>query len=420
MQDRLLFMGVDSSTRYAIEYAKSIGATTIVTDYRPAETSFIKQMADEYWTIDVKELDILEQQCRKENITGIYAGNHEFCLDMTKELTKRLGLPFYASEEGWNCARNKERFKECCRAVGLDTPRRYLLTSPFQPEILAEIRYPVIVKPADSCSQQGLTLCYSEQELFDAYQLALNFSDISKVIVEDYIDGEEICAHYYIDRGKIILTHINDDLTMTVNEKRNFTLILNQSHYYDEYREKVSDKVEQLIRNLECQNGVAFLQAIYKDGKFYFLEFAYRFDGIGQWMTTKPAFGFSSVELMVNLALGKRCPINWETDVDLNSKGKSSATYLYWAAPGKVARVDGLDEIEYISGVDIIFQRFFEGSEILKTDNMYQVAFEIGVMANDNQELIQKLLQINHTLHLYDENGRDLLIPFENYQVIEA
>lgn len=416
MQEKLLLLGIDSSTKYAIEYARSIGVTTVITDYNSVEKNSIKQMADEAWMIDVKDIDLLEKRCCSEKITGVYAGNHEYCLDKAQELAKRLELPFYASDEGWTCARDKENFKEQCSRVGIDTPKRFILSQSFRAEELERIHYPVIVKPSDSCAQQGLSLCYEEKELKDAYELALQFSETGNVIVEDYIDGDEICAHYYVDNGKIILTHINDDITMPVNDKQNFTLILNYSRYYQEYLDKVSKKVELLIQNLKCKNGVIFLQAIYKNGKFYFLEFAYRFDGIGQWITTKPSFGFSSVELMVNLALGRECPIDWKKDVDLTPEGKYSATYLYWSKPGKIAEITGIDKTQELSGVELIFQRFHEGEEILKTDNMYQVAFEIGIIASDKEDMINKISDVNQFLHLYDENRRDLLIPFDIYQ----
>ena len=100
-------MGVSSDTIDVLQYAKKLDVYTIITDYRPVEICKEKEMADEYWMIDLKDLDALEEKSRAEEVEAVYAGNNEFCLDQTRKLCARLGLPFYASEEGWLCSRDK-------------------------------------------------------------------------------------------------------------------------------------------------------------------------------------------------------------------------------------------------------------------------------------------------------------------------
>ena len=104
---KLLFLGIDTSTGDAIEYAKSKNIYTIVTDYNSPEIKKEKKEADEYWMIDVSDFEALKKRCIDECVTNIYAGNHEFCLDQCKRLCKELGFPFYASDSGWNAARDK-------------------------------------------------------------------------------------------------------------------------------------------------------------------------------------------------------------------------------------------------------------------------------------------------------------------------
>lgn len=56
-REKLLLMGVSSDTLYVLQYAKKIGVFTIITDNRPVEVSMEKEMADEYWMIDLKDLN---------------------------------------------------------------------------------------------------------------------------------------------------------------------------------------------------------------------------------------------------------------------------------------------------------------------------------------------------------------------------
>ena len=81
---KLLFLGCSVGTEEALEYAKETGIYTILTDYNPPEISTLKKVADEYWMTDVADVDELEEKCRQENVTGIFAATSEFCLDMAK------------------------------------------------------------------------------------------------------------------------------------------------------------------------------------------------------------------------------------------------------------------------------------------------------------------------------------------------
>ncbi|MGN1014129.1 MAG: ATP-grasp domain-containing protein [Butyricicoccus sp.] len=419
MKEKLLCMGVDTTTRFALSYAKEIGVYTIVTDYNPIDSSPEKAMADEQWEIDVADLDALEARCRKEQVTGIYAGNHEFCLDMTKELCARLGLPFYASDEGWACARDKKRFKQHCIACGLDVPKTYPLTKPFQPEILAEIRYPVIVKPTDACAQKGLSLCRNEEELRAGYDLALGFSDSGTILVEEWVEGEEISMDYLFIDGKPLLIGLNQAIFMEINHRRNFTLFCQPGKQYDDYKEQTTEKVEKLFQRMNWKNGVAFLQAICSNGTYYFIEMGGRLDGVGSWVNEKAITGKSRVEHMVDCALGRERNITWNPH--FSEYKKCSTIYLLWARSGKIDRIIGEEEICSMPGVQITLKRFAEGGEIEQTDNMLQIAYYIAVVADNWEQLMQMIQTINGTLHIYNEQGEELLLPFTEYsRLIEA
>lgn len=413
-------MGTSTGTKEALLYAQKLGIYTIITDFYPVERSHLKKIADEYWMIDVGNLDILEKKCREEQVTGIFASTSEFCLDKTRELCRRLGLPFYASDEGWKCARNKLRFKQRCLECGLDVPRFYRLEEPLSEEKMAAIPYPVIVKPVDSCAQQGLSLCNNAQELAAGYERALDVSPSRRVLVEEYILGDEIDAFYFIQNGKPMLTSMNDKYFMLINERRNASFQPGPSRYYAEYVDSLSGKIEKLFRRMDCQQGNAFLQAIRKEGKFYFLEMGYRIDGIGTWVNSKPQTGFSNVERMVDLALGRRPSVDLEKEFDLSPGRQNNANYLLWAKPGKVAVTEGLDSVKTMDGVNVVLERFHEGDTIPKADSMLQMAYYIGIIGKSQQELLDKLRRINEMLHLFDVEGKELLTPYEDYDVLQS
>lgn len=411
-------MGCSTGAKEGIEYAARLGVYTIMTDYYPPERNLLKSLADEYWMIDVSDIDTLESKCRSEGITGIFASTNEFCLDQTKELCRRLKMPFYASDEGWAAARDKQRFKELCKESGLSVPEDYAPDELFKEEKMKEIQYPVIVKPADSCAQQGLALCWNEEELRLGYARALSVSPKKRVLIEEYILGDELDAFYFISDGRPILTGLTDKYFMKVNDRRNASFQPGPSRFYSEYTDKLSDKIEKLFHSMSCRQGNAFLQVIRRDGEYYFLEMGYRIDGIGTWVNTKPQTGFSNVELMVDLALGRKPSYDVTAPDAFRPERQNNATYLFWAKPGQVAEISGLEEVKRMEGVTIVVERFHEGDVIPKADSMYQIAYYIGITGENQRDLVRKLTAVNECLHLYDKNGEELLTPFQNYDIL--
>ena len=69
---KLLMLGTSLASIEMIEYAKSIGVYTIVTDYLEPEKSVAKLVADEYWMINTSELDILEKKMTRRRCFCCY------------------------------------------------------------------------------------------------------------------------------------------------------------------------------------------------------------------------------------------------------------------------------------------------------------------------------------------------------------
>lgn len=415
MNIRLLFMGVDNSVMEALEYAKSKGIYTIITDYNPPEKVKEKQIADDYWMINVADLDALEQKCKEEGVTNIYAGNHEFCLDQCKKLCERLGFPFYASDEGWRAARDKAFYKQVCQECGLDTPKRYHLDENFTREDMDKIHYPVIVKPTDSCAQQGLSVVREEEGIREAYEKALRFSEKKDIIVEDYIEGDELYLFCFIHDGRITMCGLSEDMMTEINGRKNFGFGVHSSQYNRYIQTELIPLFEKLVGRLGCKNGACVFQGIFKENVYYNLEFGYRLDGIRSWRHVNKLHGINPLELMVDLAAGIDISnTDWDSIVAIDNKVTSTG-YMVWCKPGEINRITGRDELYKRDDIVFLLDNFQEGDVVQSNDNMRSIAFDINIYGNSHEELDQKIREINKCLHFYDKQGNDLLIHIDGY-----
>ncbi len=417
-QEKLLLVGGDIATPHVIKYCKKIGVYTIMTNDIPYENNPFKQMADEAWEIPVEELDILEAKCKEVGVTGVFAGVNEHNLDMTQALSKRLGLPFYASDEGWACARDKLRFKEHCIAVGLDVPKQYHIQKPFDAEILANVEYPVIVKPADSSGSRGVSVCYNREALISAYEDALSFSDTGCVVVEDYIDGSEFMIAFCFIDGKPIAYDFGSNHLAAVNGRNTVTFGTFIKKNWVNWENACQEKMALLFHRMGCSQGCLFVQGGYKNGKFYLYELGYRLDGLGTWLDKPRSIGFDPLSLQVDIALGHG-DSRHRPPKDCKSIKHIMSVYQIYPKTGIVSRITGLEALMNNEKIKFTINRYHEGDQIQAGHSIFHIAYSMLLSTNSVQETKELLQFINSTLHLYDENGNDMLIYFDDYSIFE-
>ena len=415
MQDKLLFMGCSIGTPDALDYAKSIHVYTIITDNLPPEQQPLKLQADEYWMIDVKDLDALEAKCKESGVTGVFAATSEFCLDMTRLLCKRLALPFYASDEGWASSRDKNRFKMHCIKYGLSVPKKYEINTTI-PE---DIHWPVIVKPADSSGSTGISVCHNFAELITGYKVAQAHSASGKVIVEDFIDGDEITAVYILENGNIQLISLVDLIHENVYHQCNTIYINYQSRFTETYMQSISNRVDQMLQNMNCQNGSLFLQMIHKDGVFYFLEMGYRLNGVSSWNLEEPFTGINILKYHVDFALNRVTGQWTERKNHVEQSYKFASLYHLWSRPGKVWQIKGLEYIHMLDGVKLILQNFKAGDTVPEDTSMRQIMFEFVIFAENEESMKNKVNQINQLVHAFDENNHNMLYYLQDFNKIQ-
>lgn len=216
MQDfcgkRLLILGASPSEVSLVERAKKYGIYTIVTDNNPDHNiARAKQYADEAWDVSWSDLDVLEELCRQHHVDGITAGYSEFRVENLIKLCKRLGLPCYATLEQLEITRDKAKFKQECRINGVPVVHGY-------DSVDAVEHFPVIVKPVDRGGSIGISVAENKEELYKAYEYAMEMSVCKQVIIEDFIyKGTKFDVYYAILDGKVFLLSSNDVLNAENN-----------------------------------------------------------------------------------------------------------------------------------------------------------------------------------------------------------
>lgn len=409
-------LGTSLASKEMIEYAKSVGVYTIVTDYLSPEDSTAKLISDEYWMINTGDLDTLERKCRKEKITAVVCGVSEFNLEMTMELCDRLGLPTYCTQEAWHYSRDKADFKLLCKKLGVPLATDYYLSDKLPEEELNSIVFPVVVKPVDMSGNRGITYCYNKDELIDAYRYARSISKNPKIVVERMLEGREWYSYYAIANGEIRQISLNAMEAQHGELKNLYSLTTTVTDCVDKFMSEINPIIEVALREIGCKEGIAWVQVMLdNDGQFYVIEMGYRLPGDMPFMTYPYIMGFDSIKWIVDYARGIKNTVDMLPNKQEHMYEICGCGYSLWTCKGgKIGCIEGIDKILKIPGVS-----YYSLHKVGEVFSVHRPIGVIGITALNCDEFCDKLKLINDSIIVLDENGENMIIRYTDYEYLK-
>ena len=411
---KLLIIGSDSGNINIINAAREMGLYTIVVDgITDRSKSPSKNKADEAWDIDYSDVEALAAKSKEAGVDGVFAGYSEFRVLAACRLAKKLGLPFYATEEQIELTRNKRTFKDECQKYGIPTPKDYCFSYPMSDEDKDKIEYPVIVKPADYAGRKGISVCNNREELDAAVEYAASKSQSSCVIVEDYLDGIEFSSLYTLSKGEISLSCVNEKYITDDQEKKTglCDFLLSPAKSYKRYIDELDVKVRDFIRGIDAQNGVVFFQGMITAQKIYIFEMGYRLNGNNDYFTIEKFNGINYMKMMIAYSLcGDMCD---DISKDNPEYKKFSCSYLLHAHGGKIGRFEYKAIYDHPAVIDVDIGAW-EGKEIAEDGSTAQKVMRIKLFADTIDDIVDAIEFIQKNVTVEDVNGKNMLFkPFD-------
>lgn len=420
---KLLVLGGVAMIREMVQNAKSKGVYTIVADYY--KDSPAKIDADEAWEISTADTEVLAEKCIEAGVDGVIAAFDDFNIICAQRLSEKIGKPFYANKEQVDTTMDKIRFKELCRKNDVPSTPEFTLDDDLSRECLDKIEYPVIIKPVDGSGARGITICYTEVELLEAYKKAKKVSKKGKVILEKYMVGDEVGVNYVLQDGKIHLSVIHDRY-MQESNGNNVRLPISYvypSKYTKAYLEKENQAVIDMFHSIGMANGTLFLQGCIEDNLCYFYEMGYRLNGAKQYQLLDKLCGFNPMEMIVNYSLTGKME---EHDISNQVNPllpKACCTLSILARPAKINKIIGLEEIRGYKETVAVTQWYQEGEEIAEDalGTQKQICMRITLAADDMEALGKIIERVYATLEVLDENGESILLEkFDTKKLFEG
>lgn len=410
---RLLILGGTAATLDVTKNAKELGAYTIVTDY--LEGGVAKEIADETASVSTTDIEGLKALIKEREVDGVFCGPSEFNIRNLIKLCEETGLRCYTDMETWDHCANKDVFKKYCVDFGVDCPREFFVDESSADNELEAVDFPVIVKPVDGHSSNGISVCLDKSTLRAACRYARECSKSGRIIVEKYIDngGELFGARYIIDNGEaypylLIDTYVADP----VGKKSLIShCTYTPSKYSNYYMKNMDAQVRAMLKGMGLKNGTAFFQALPYDGKIYFHEMGYRLSGGMLFKFTQPLMGINDMKMMIRFALGgEMCTAEEKAKLDIRCGGKVGVQLNVPLSAGTIGSIDGLEKLKALPCV-VDFIQYYKVGDTVKESVIGTLGQHFGrftMIANDINELQNAILTINKALSVRDPNGKEL------------
>lgn len=275
----IALIGSDMKAEYIAQHAKKMSIRTICFAWEKG--AITDDAVDCFYPISIFEKDKILEICIKEQINGVMP---------TTELTIPIAA-FIAHSMGLNGndpeIMNNITSKNWVRSKLTDTkyikqPIYQYITSPAQINNMADIIFPVVVKPAAEGGKRGINVVNNKKELAFALETAFSVDKRGHgVIVEQYLDHGMECSveglsyhgwHQIIQVTQNICSGPPHCVELGHSQPANIPI---------ETRNLIISAVIELLDKTNFKNGATCTEVKIIDGKVYLIELNSRFGGDG-------------------------------------------------------------------------------------------------------------------------------------------
>lgn len=414
---KILILGGAFQHCKLVEEAKRNGLHTIVTDNLSPEDSPAKQLADEYWMLNIYDIDQIVEKCIAEKVDGVISGWLDPCQRPYAEICQRLNLPAYCNPEQVLYMTDKIAFKAMCEKFGVDIIPDFSLEDVQN----KTVEFPVFVKPVDSRGSRGQTICRDYGELEEAIAFAEKESSDGRVLIEKYMEQvNEFHVTYFFVDGEPYMVRASDNYCGPKELKMNkvVSCAVYPSRFIDDYVRSAHEKVVKMFKSLGIKNGPIFMQGFRDGDKFRFFDPGLRFPGVDCELVIQKAVGANYMKAMLDIALTGRCEVP-EASEAYKLGGKIASVLYLNVRPGKIVDIKNEEPIKRDPSVVAYLPRCKVGDEISWSYNVNQRFAELDILSDSFAELEKTMDAIQKNIYIEDENGENMIFNLFDLNRIE-
>jgi carbamoyl-phosphate synthase large subunit len=261
--------------------------------------------------------------------------------------------------------------------------------------------YPLVVKPVDSQSSRGVHRVDAPAALPAALEDALRSSRQEAVLAEEFLRGTEATVEAFVVDGQVITLGISDKQHYPHRPEVACRLTYPPAFPADTVA-AVASLNERIIAVLGLRDGVTHAEYMVDGADVRLVEIAAR--GGGSRIHTHIAPYLGGID--VPRALLAWC-VGMPRDLSRTPGERAANLEFFSFAPGRVTRIEGVDEARALPGVAEILLEFEVGSTLAPPDNDRARPGLMVVLARTRDEVLSRSAEVRRLVRVDVAEGVD-------------
>ncbi|AZV57462.1 carbamoyl-phosphate synthase (glutamine-hydrolyzing) large subunit [Clostridium sp. AWRP] len=283
---------------------KKAGYEAVIINNNPETVSTDFDISDKLY-FEPLYIDDVMNVINEEKVDGVIVQfGGQTALNLSKKLNDRGVNLLGTSFESIDLAEDREKFRVLLKELDINSPVGGSVTSLEEADnLVAEIGYPVIVRPSYVIGGRAMKVVYNYEELCKYLKDAVNLSKEHPVLVDKYIVGKEIEVDAISDGKDLIIPGIMEHIEKTGVHSGDSIAVYPASDLPENVLKKIEDYTVKIAKKLNVK-GLLNVQYAFDGDKVYVIEVnprASRTVPILSKVTNIPM-----VEIAVGVMLGKK------------------------------------------------------------------------------------------------------------------
>ncbi|MCM1141413.1 MAG: ATP-grasp domain-containing protein [Muribaculum sp.] len=358
--------------------------------------------ADKHLLVSTMDFEAVKKAAIGEKVDCIMTACGDQPLITMATISEELGMPCYLTKDEALSMTNKLHMKRIMVENGIPTSK-FKTVSDINEDI-SELKYPLMVKPADCNGSLGVRKANNHDQFVEFFSQAQKYSFSHSAIVEEFKEGKEVGIDCYTLNGKTQILMMGEVRKKKIGDS---VLLIYQTYIPANISEKAKENLQKvaddIARVFRLNNTPILIQTLVNGDDVSVIEFAPRIGGASKHRTVTLKTGFDILKANIDAMFGETP--NVETHPDSNF---FSRNHVY-AYPCTFSHVENAEKLIEDGIIEEFIPYKMEGAPVGEFLASRDRIGSFLVKAPTMDELKRKIKIAVETLKVFDINGRDVM-----------
>ena len=378
------------------------GYKVVLADYLPNPPA--KKYADIHEQVSTMDGDAVLEVAHKYNSKLVMSA----CVDQANitacYVAEKLNLPHPYSYQLASDITNKGFMKKVMWENNIPTTRYIFLAAGDDLKDF-NLRFPVMVKPADSCAASGVKKANNADELTQFLSEAKKVSRTGRTVVEEFFSGVEVSVYAFVQDNVAKILMISERLSVIEGEKQVLKCYatITPPNITEGANAKIEKYTTEIANVFHLNNTPLHVQFICNGDEVSVIEFAPRVGGGISYENIKNNTGFDIISSTIDSYLQQ--PVN----AVFKRSDRFFSVNLAYGIPAVFDHMEGVDELIAQGYIDSVHYHKTAGTTISDDRASGGRIAAILVSGATRIEVLEKVEYIFSHINAYDPQGNKIL-----------